>query len=143
MGTFSAEERDAMKARARELKAEERGAKGAAKAASEKQDMLDKVAAMVDSDRVLAEGLHRIVSEAAPDLAPRLWYGQPAWAKDGDVICFFRSGHVDKGRYSVFGFNDKATLDEPDGLWATSFAVSKLTANGEAKIRELLKRALA
>ncbi|SOE02699.1 DUF1801 domain-containing protein [Blastococcus haudaquaticus] len=113
---FSAEERAAMKERAAELKAAGRRDGGSKKAAAEEADLLAKIAAMPEPDRALAERVHAVVTAAAPELAPKLWYGQPAWAKDGKVVCFFRSGQADRTRYSVFGFNEEANLDEDGGM---------------------------
>ncbi|PJJ70633.1 uncharacterized protein DUF1801 [Diaminobutyricimonas aerilata] len=136
---FSLEERAAMKARAAEIKAEAR--KGGSKAAKDEASVLEKIAEMAEPDRALAERLHALIAEAAPDLAPKLWYGQPAYARAGKVVCFFRSGQVDKERYSTFGFSTEARLDDESGLWPTSFALTHLSAEGEARIRELLARA--
>jgi uncharacterized protein YdhG (YjbR/CyaY superfamily) len=130
--SFSAEEKAAMRARARELKA---GAEGesAVRAA---------IAAMSPEDRAIAERLHELVKAAAPDLMPKTWYGMPAYAnKDGKVICFFRDAGKFKDRYSTFGFNDPAKLDD-GSLWPTAFAVTKLTAANETKIRALVKKAV-
>jgi len=140
---FSEEERAAMKARAAELKAEASGgARGAKKAAKEELAVLEKIAEMESPDRALAERLHAVVTAAGPDLAPKLWYGQPAYAKGGKVVCFFRSGKVDKERYSTFGFSTEANLDDASGLWATSFALAELSDKGEAAITKLVKQAL-
>ncbi|WP_341395735.1 DUF1801 domain-containing protein [Arthrobacter sp. G119Y2] len=141
-GGFSAEERAAMKQRAAELKTAGRGRK-ADKAAADLKAVLSKIAEMPASDRALAERIHAVVTAAAPELAPRLWYGQPAYARAGKVVCFFRSGEVDKGRYCVFGFNEEAQLDEPDGVWPVSYALApELTAAGEAAIRACIERAV-
>lgn len=140
---FSAEERAALKERAAELKANARRKGKADKAAAEAQDVVDKIAEMPASDRALAERVHRIVLEAAPELAPKLWYGQPAYAKDGKVVCFFRSGLMDKSRYSVFGFNEEAQLDASGGFWPTSYALtSDMNAAAEAELSALVKRAV-
>jgi hypothetical protein len=139
---FSAEERAAMKERAAERRTSGRRGRSSAKAAAEEADMLAKIAAMPSPDRELAERLHAVVTAAAPELAPKLWYGQPAWAKDGKVLCFFRSGQADKTRYSVFGFDEAAALDEDGGMWPTSWALTGLTAAGEAEITELVTRAV-
>jgi uncharacterized protein YdhG (YjbR/CyaY superfamily) len=139
-GGFSARERAAMKARAAELR-EERGARGSSRSAKDEAAVLAKIAEMAPPDRVLAERLHAVVTAAAPDLAPKLWYGQPAYARAGKVLCFFRSGQVDGERYSTFGFTPEASLDEDGGLWPTSFAVTRLDDAGEAAIGELVRRA--
>jgi len=139
---FSAEERAAMKARAAELRAEAKAGKGAKKAEADAAAVADTIATMASPDREIAARIHQIVTSTAPELAARLWYGQPAWARDGKVVCFFRSGQGDKERYSTFGFSAEATLDSNDGLWATSFAVTELTTAGEKTIKGLLARAL-
>ena len=111
------------------------------KAAADEAAVLSKIAEMPMPDRGMAERLHNIVTAAAPELLPKLWYGQPAYAKSGKVVCFFRSGQVDKVRYSTFGFNEEANLDENDGMWPTSYALSQLSEAGEARIAELVKQA--
>jgi uncharacterized protein YdhG (YjbR/CyaY superfamily) len=131
---FTAEERAAMKERARELKAEQAKADG-------ESDVLAKIAEMPEQDRAMAERLHAIVTDGAPDLSPRTWYGMPAYAKDGKVLCFFQSAQKFKTRYATFGFSDKANLDE-GAMWPTSFALKGLTAAEEKKIRALLKKAV-
>jgi uncharacterized protein YdhG (YjbR/CyaY superfamily) len=140
-GGFSAEEKAAMKARAAELKAEARRGKAADKAATDRAAMVDKIAEMPEPDRALAERLHELVTEAAPALLPKLYYGQPGWAKDGRVVVFFRSGLVDKARYSTFGFSVDAQLDEPGGLWPTSYALDHLDDAGAAQLAALVARA--
>jgi uncharacterized protein YdhG (YjbR/CyaY superfamily) len=131
---FTAEERAAMRERARELKA-------AAAGESEESAVLAKIAAMAPADRALGERVHAIVTAAAPGLAPRLWYGMPAYAKDGKVVCFFQDAQKFKSRYATLGFSDRAALD--DGrMWPTSFALTQLTAADEARIAELVKRAV-
>jgi hypothetical protein len=138
---FSAEERAAMAERAAELKkASRRG--GSSKKEAEEAEMLARIAAMPEPDRALAERVHAVVTAAAPELAPKLWYGQPAWARDGKVLCFFRSGLADKTRYSVFGFDAAASLDEDSGMWPTSWALTTLSPQGEAAITELVSRAV-
>jgi uncharacterized protein YdhG (YjbR/CyaY superfamily) len=132
---FTAEERAAMKERAREQRAERGG-----KADGEK-DLLAKVAAMPQADRAMAERLHAIVRTAAPELAPRTWYGMPAYARNGKVICFFQNAGKFKTRYSTFGFSDTANLDQGD-MWPTSFALKQLGAKEEAKIVALVKKAV-
>ena len=137
---FTAEERAAMKDRAQELKATGRRRSRAAKA-DEESDVLAKIAEMRDADRVMAERLHAVIKTSAPDLRPRLWYGMPAYAKDGNVVCFFQSAQKFKTRYATLGFSDKANLDE-GAMWPTAFALKALTAADEARIEALLKRAL-
>ena len=124
-----------MKERARELKA-------AASRADGESDVLAKIAEMPESDRAMAERLHAIVKASAPDLAPRTWYGMPAYAKDGKVVCFFQSAQKFKSRYATLGFSDAANLDE-GAMWPTAFALKKLTAAEEKKIAALLKRAVS
>ncbi len=136
---FTAEERAAMKDRARELKAEKGGKKGKANG---EQDLLAKIAELAEPDRVMAERLHAIVMASAPGLSPKTWYGMPAWARDGKVICFFKPAHKFKERYATFGFNDAASLDEGH-MWPTSFALTKLTAADEKRISALVKRAVS
>ena len=140
--TFSDEERAAMKERAEELKAEARRGLGGKKAKADgERDVVAKMAEMRDSDRVMGERLHAIVKASAPDLAPKTWYGMPAYAKDGKVVCFFQSADKFKSRYATLGFNDSANLDE-GAMWPTAFALKELTAAEEAKITELVKRAV-
>ena len=129
---FTAEERAAMKARARELKDKTDG-ESAVRAA---------IAAMSPKDRAIAKRLHELVKVAAPDLSPKTWYGMPAYAKDGKVVCFFRNAGKFKERYAMFGFNDSAKLDE-GSMWPVAFALKKLTAADEAKIRALVKKAVS
>ena len=136
---FTAEERAAMKERAKELKAEARAEKD--RAAGE-QDVLEKIAEMPEADRVIAERIHAIVTANAPDLMPKTWYGMPAYAKDGKIVCFFQSAHKFSARYATFGFNDTAKLDEGH-MWPTSFALTKLTDDDEKKIAALVKKAVA
>ncbi|MBJ7452213.1 MAG: DUF1801 domain-containing protein [Blastococcus sp.] len=131
-----------MKERATEVRKASRRGAGSTKKAAEEADLLATIAAMPEPDRGLAERVHAVVTAAAPGLAPKLWYGQPAWAHDGKVVCFFRSGLADKTRYSVFGFNASASLDEDGGMWPTSWALTGLTAAGEATITELVARAV-
>ena len=128
-----------MKERAKELKAEARAKKD--KAAGE-ADVLAKIAEMPKADRAMAKRLHAIVKGNAPDLSPRTWYGMPAYAKDGKVLCYFQSADKFKARYATFGFNDTANLDE-GAMWPTSFALTKLTAADEAKIAALVKKAVS
>ncbi|MFE7765827.1 iron chaperone [Streptomyces sp. NPDC057438] len=136
---FTAEEREAMKEHAQELKTSAR--RGPRKAAADGEgDVLAKIAAMADADRVLAERVHEIVRTVAPDLAPRLWYGMPAYARDGKVVCFFQSAQKFKSRYATLGFSDQARLDEGT-LWPTTYALTEPTAETEARIGELIGRA--
>ncbi len=138
---FTDEERAAMKARATELKASARRGPRAAKAGGE-SDVLARIAEMPESDRVMAERVHAIVKASAPALSPRTWYGMPAYAKDGNVLCFFRSAAKFKTRYATFGFSDKANLDE-GGMWPTDFALKELTAEVETRIGALVKKAVS
>ena len=135
---FTDEERAAMKERAAELKAEARANRD--KAAGE-SDVLAKIAEMQEPDRGMAERLHKVVKATAPDLVPRTWYGMPAYAKDGKVLCFFQSAQKFKTRYATLGFSDKANLDE-GAMWPTSYALTKLTKSEEAKIAALVKQAV-
>jgi len=135
--TFTAEERAAMKERARELKAEARADKD--RAAGERA-VLTKIAEMPKADRVTAERLHHIVTANAPTLSPKTWYGMPAYAKDGKVVCYFKGAHKFKSRYATFGFEDAANLDE-GAMWATCFALKDLTPADEAKIAALVQKA--
>jgi uncharacterized protein YdhG (YjbR/CyaY superfamily) len=136
---FTAEEKAAMRERARELKAEERA--GRDRAAGEKA-LLDKVAEMERPDRVMAERLHEIVTASAPGLFPKTWYGMPAYAKDGKVVCFFQSAGKFNSRYATFGFSDEANLDE-GAMWPTSFALKELTSADEERIGALVKKAVS
>jgi len=132
---FTAEERAAMKERAKEQKAEAQKADG-------ERAVLAKIAEMPEADRAMAERLHEVVKASAPVLSPKTWYGMPAYAnKDGKVVCFFQSADKFKTRYATFSFSDQATLDE-GAMWPTSFALKELTAAEEAKIVELVKRAV-
>jgi uncharacterized protein YdhG (YjbR/CyaY superfamily) len=132
---FTDEERAAMKERARELKA-------AAGKADGESDVLAKIAEMSEPDRAMAERLHALIKASAPALSPRTWYGMPAYAKDGKVVCFFQSAEKFKARYATFGFNDEANLDE-GAMWPTSFALKKLTAAEEKRIGALVKKAVS
>src|SRR5450756_1078533 len=134
---FSDEERAAMKERAQELKAAARANKNKADGES---DVLAKIAEMTEPDRAMAMRLHAIIKASAPTLSPKTWYGMPAYAKDGKVVCFFQSAQKFKTRYSTFGFSDAANLDE-DVLWPVAFALKELTAVAEAKIVALVKKA--
>jgi uncharacterized protein YdhG (YjbR/CyaY superfamily) len=137
---FTAEDRAAMQERARELKAEERASKTRAEGES---DLLAKIAEMPKPDRAMAKRLHEIVKESAPALAPKTWYGMPAYAnQDGKVVCFFTPASKFKERYATFGFNAEANLDE-GAMWPTSFALNELTAAEEKKIAALVKKAVS
>ena len=138
-GVFSDAEREAMKERVREQKAEAR--RGANRAEGEK-DLLAKLAEMPEPDRAMAKRIHEIITAKAPELSPKTWYGMPAYEKDGKVVCFFQPADKFKARYATFGFNDSANLDE-GAMWPTSFALKKLTAAGEKVITELVKRAVS
>ena len=136
---FTDEERAAMKERARELKAEARASQD--REAGER-DVLAKIAEMPGPDRAMAKRFHAIVKASAPVLSPKTWYGMPAYAKDGKIVCFFQSADKFKARYATFGFNDTANLDE-GAMWPTSFALKALTAAEEAKISALVKKAVS
>ena len=131
---FTDEERAAMKERVHELRAN--------KNTDGERDVLAKIAEMPKPDRAMAERLHAIIKASAPALSPRTWYGMPAYAKDGNVVCFFQSAHKFKTRYATFGFSDKANLDEGT-MWPVAFAVKELTAAAEARIGALVKKAVA
>ena len=137
---FTDEERAAMRERAQELKAATRRGPRAGKADGE-SDVLAKIAEMPEPDRAMAERLHAIIKASAPDLSPKTWYGMPAYAKDGNVVCFFQSAQKFKSRYATLGFSDKANLDE-GAMWPVVFALKRLTATEEARIVALVKRAL-
>lgn len=134
---FTDDERAAMKERARELKTE--GRRGSP--ADGEQEVLAKIAAMQEPDRAMAERLHAIVKAAAPGLSPRTWYGMPAYAKDGKVVCFFQDAKKFKTRYATLGFSDKANLDD-GSMWPTSYALPELTAADEKRIAALVKKAV-
>ena len=136
---FTAEERAAMKERARELKAEERATKD--RAAGER-DLLAKIAEMPEPDRAMAERLHAIITASAPALSPKTWYGMPAYARDGKVVCYFTPAQKFDSRYATFGFNDTAHLDDGT-MWPTAFALTALTAADEARIAALVKQAVS
>ena len=138
---FTDEERAAMKERVQELKAEASRGPGAKKADGE-AEVLAKIAEMPKPDRAMAERLHAIIKASAPALSPRTWYGMPAYAKDGNVVCFFQSAHKFKARYAMLGFSDKANLDEGT-VWPVSFALKELTAADEARIGALVKKAVS
>ena len=134
---FTDEERAAMKERAQELKSEARADK-----ADGESDVLAKIAAMQEPDRSMAKRLHAIIKASAPALSPKLWYGMPAYAKDGKVVCFYQSAHKFKTRYATFGFMHEANLDE-GAMWPTAFALKELTAAEEARIGALVKKAVS
>jgi uncharacterized protein YdhG (YjbR/CyaY superfamily) len=138
---FTDEERAAMRDRAQELKAAGRRGRRAGKA-DEEHDVLAKIAEMPEPDRAMAQRLHAIVKASAPALSPRTWYGMPAYAMDGKVVCFFQSAQKFKTRYATFGFSDAANLDE-GAMWPTAFALEKLTAAEEARIGALVKKAVS
>ena len=133
-GAFTEEERDAMKERAAEVR---RGSK----AAAGESDLLAKIAEMGEADRAIAERIHAIVTETAPELAPKTWYGQPAYAKDGKVVVFFQAASKFKTRYATLGFSEDASLDD-GSMWPTAFALASLTAADEKRIAELVKKAV-
>jgi len=138
---FTDEERAAMKEHVAEFKAEAgRGAR--AKSADGEGDVLAKIAEMPEADRAMAERIHAIVKDNAPDLSPKTWYGMPAYAKDGNVVCFFQSARKFKTRYATFGFSDKANLDEGT-VWPVAFALKELTAADEVRIGALVKKAVS
>ena len=132
---FTADEKAAMRERAKELKAEANKADG-------EKELLSKIAAMKEPDRSLAKRIHALVMAAAPDLSPKTWYGMPAYAKDGNVVCFFQDAAKFKARYATFGFSDKAMVDD-GSMWPTSYALTKLTAADEAKLTALVKKAVS
>jgi uncharacterized protein YdhG (YjbR/CyaY superfamily) len=136
---FTAEERAAMKERAKELKAEARANKNKADG---ERDVLAKIAEMPEPDRATAERLHAIVTANAPELSPKTWYGMPAYAKDGKVVCYFTPAHKFNSRYATLGFNDDAHLDD-GAMWPTSFALTELTPDTEARIGALVKKAVS
>jgi uncharacterized protein YdhG (YjbR/CyaY superfamily) len=132
---FTAEERAAMKERVKELKAEN-------DQAANEAEVLEKISAMQEPDRAIAKRLHAIIKKSAPTLLPKTWYGMPAYAKDGKIVCFFRDRAKFKERYAMFGFNDSANLDE-GAMWPVAFALEKLTAADEKKIGALVKKAVS
>jgi uncharacterized protein YdhG (YjbR/CyaY superfamily) len=136
---FTDEEKAAMKERAKELKAEARASKDKAEGESA---LLAKIAEMPEPDRSMATRLHAIIKASAPSLSPKTWYGMPAYARDGKIVCFFQSAHKFNARYATFGFNDEAHLDE-GAMWPTSFALKELTAADEERIAALVKKAVS
>jgi uncharacterized protein YdhG (YjbR/CyaY superfamily) len=142
-GGFTDEERAAMKERAREMRAEAgRGRAGSKDKLDGEADVLAKIEEMQEPDRTMAARLHAIIKASAPSLSPKTWYGMPAYAKDGKVVCFFQSAQKFNTRYATFGLNDAANLDE-GSLWPTAFALKELTATEEARIRALVKKAVS
>lgn len=137
--SFTADERAAMKERARELKAEERANKDRAAGLNALQE---KIAEMVEPDRAMAERLHAIVTANAPELMPKTWYGMPAWARDGKIVCFFTPAQKFNTRYATFGFNEDAHLDD-GAMWPTAFALTALTPADEERIAALVKQAVS
>jgi uncharacterized protein YdhG (YjbR/CyaY superfamily) len=137
-GSFTAEERAAAKARAQELKAEARADRNKADG---ERDLLAAIAALKGGDRAMAKRFHAVVTAAAPDLWPKTWYGMPAYAKDGKVVCYFQSAEKFKSRYATFGFSDEANLDK-GALWPVAFALTELSATEEKKIAALVKQAV-
>lgn len=140
-GGFSEDERAAMKARAAELKASARRGSGAAKAAADEQDALDRIAEMPDADRAIGEVLHAVVRATAPDLAPRTWYGMPAYARDGHVVVFFKAAAKFKARYAEVGFTEWAKLDDGE-MWPTALAVTTMNPEVERALAALVERAI-
>jgi uncharacterized protein YdhG (YjbR/CyaY superfamily) len=136
---FTKEEKAAMKERAKELKAEERANQ---KREEGEQDLLEKIAEMSEPDRSMAKRIHEIVTESAPDLWPKTWYGMPAYAREGKVVCFFQSAEKFGARYATFGFNSTANLDD-GAMWPTSFALKELTPAEEKRIVALVKKAVS
>lgn len=136
---FTAEERAAMRARAQELKAEERANKNRADG---ERDVLATIAGMKGKDRTMAKRLHAIVKETAPELWPKTWYGMPAYARDGKVVCFFKSAGKFKSRYATLGFEEASNLDD-GAMWPTSYALKELTAADEKRIAALVKKAVS
>ena len=138
--SFTDDERAAMRERAREVKATARRGSRTSEADGE-SDVLEKIAEMQEPDRVMAERLHTLVKASAPALSPRTWYGMPAYAKDGKVVCFFQSAQKFKTRYATFGFSDKATLDD-GAMWPTEYALNELSADAEKRLAALVKAAV-
>ncbi|MFJ9821518.1 iron chaperone [Streptomyces sp. NPDC101151] len=139
---FTSEERAAMKERAQELKGASRRGSRADKAKAAEDALLAKIAEMQDQDRTMAERLHAVITSSAPILEPKLWYGMPAYAIDGKVVCFFQSAEKFNSRYATLGFSDKANLDD-GAMWPAAYALKELTAADEARIVELVKKAVS
>jgi len=135
---FTADEKAAMRERARELKAESKSRDARQEG---ERDLLTKIAEMPPADRSMAERIHALITASAPDLAPKTWYGMPAYARDGKLVCFFKAAAKFNSRYATFGFEEEAHLDD-GAMWATSFALTKLTPADEARITELVKKAV-
>ena len=140
-GTFSQQERAAIKQRAKELKTDAKRSKAADKAAADLKDQLKKIESMPDGDRQMAERLHELVTRVAPDLDAKLYYGQPGYARDGKVVVFFRSGQMDKERYLTFGFSSRAQLDNADGFWPTAYALINPTEKAWKQLEEVVRAA--
>ena len=136
---WSDEERGAMQERAKELKAEARANRNKAEG---ERDVLASIAKMPEPDRAMAERLHAVIKASAPALSPKTWYGMPAYAKDGNIVCFYTAADKFKSRYATFGFNDSANLDE-GAMWPTAFALTELTTAEEARIGALVKKAVS
>ena len=141
-GAFSAEEKAAMKARAAEERAARRASTAAAKKDADRQALLDAIAAMPDDERAIAERIRAVVSEVAPDLDPKTYYGMPAWAKDGKTLCFFQPASKFNVRYSTFGFEQAANLDDGT-MWPTSYAITQLTPDAEKRVAALVRQAVS
>ena len=142
-GTWTDDEKAAMKERARELKAEtRRSASASAKNADGEQDLLAKIAEMPESDRVIAERIHAVITATAPELTTKTWYGMPAYSKDGKVVCFFKSAAKFGSRYATLGFEEQANLDDGE-MWPTSYGLTKVTPAAEKRIAELVKKAVS
>jgi uncharacterized protein YdhG (YjbR/CyaY superfamily) len=139
---FTADEKAAMKERAKETKAQSRRLSKEEKAAEAVRALLEKITEMPEADRLLAEKVHEIVTTSAPNLAPKTWYGMPAYALNDKIVCFFQSADKFGARYATLGFNDIAKLDDGD-MWPTSFALKEITADVEARIADLVKRAVS
>ncbi|GAB3722800.1 DUF1801 domain-containing protein [Amycolatopsis oliviviridis] len=139
---FTAEEKAAMKEHARDMKKAARRGSAADKAAAAEQDVVEKIAEMTDEDRVLAELVHAVVKANAPMLAPKLWYGQPAYALDGKIVCFFQAAAKFKTRYATLGFNEEAQLDD-GAMWATAFALTEATPAVKKRVAALVKQAVS
>ncbi|QAY59604.1 DUF1801 domain-containing protein [Microbacterium protaetiae] len=137
---FTAEERAAMKARAAELRAEAKASKGAAKKEADRQGVLEAIEALSGTDKVLAQRFHEMVTETAPQLDPKTWYGFPAYGRDGKAVCFFKASAKFNSRYATIGFNDGAQLDD-GALWPTEFAIVEFTPDVEKRMREIIARA--
>ncbi|MEV7555882.1 DUF1801 domain-containing protein [Amycolatopsis sp. NPDC089917] len=139
---FTAEEKAAMKEHAQDMKKAARRSSAADKAAAAEQDVVAKIAEMTDEDRVLAELVHAVVTASAPELASKLWYGQPAYALDGKIVCFFQAAAKFKTRYATLGFNEAAQLDD-GAMWATAFALTEATPAVKKRVTALVKQAVS